>query len=111
MLGRAGMSRQSGDEAWQADQVVGCDIEGEHPSDLVDASVSGFSEARTLLDPAEAFLDAFAYALAGCVAGMACRAPIDREASPAGVLCHVRRHADLAQVGYVSSRIIGFVRA
>jgi hypothetical protein len=43
-------------------------------------------------DPAESLLDTFADALAFAVTGVARGTPIDRRASPVGVLRHVRAH-------------------
>src|SRR5262249_14489088 len=57
----------------------------------------GLAQSTDALDPAERFLDAFADALAGGVARMPRRAPIDRRAAASGVLGHMRAHVHAAQ--------------
>lgn len=76
-------------EGWQPDEVVGGGGEGEGPADALDATVSGLSQARGLLDPAEDLLDALSNDLADGVAGMPRGAVVDRRAAPLAGLCWV----------------------
>src|SRR5207302_2039797 len=59
------------------------------------ASVTRASEATGGFHPAEDLLNAFADALADGIADVARRAPVDRTASPASVLRHMRRDLTL----------------
>lgn len=61
------------------------------------------------LDPAEGLLNALADTLAGGITGVPRRPPVDRRASAAGVLRHVRAHAQAAQFLDEVGRIVSAI--
>lgn len=87
---RASRSCGRSEQLGQPDQIIGGRREGERPVDLLEAAELGSSQACDGLDPAERLLDPLADAQAGCVAGVASGAAIDRRTSAADVLGDVR---------------------
>ena len=106
-MGLAIMPQQLG----QADQIVGRGRQRELPADALLAAMPGAPLQGDLLDPAEAFLDPLADALAHRVAGMAGGPPVDRRAAVAGVLGDVRGDLELAQCGDEAGRVEALVAA
>jgi hypothetical protein len=103
--------RRPCEELGQPHQIVGCSAEGEGPSDALETAEPGLSLPGDGLDPAERFLDPLADAQADPIAAMARRSPIDRRASPIGVLRHVRPHLHRAQFVDEVLRVIALVGA
>jgi len=75
----------------QADQVVGCASEGEHPIHLEQPAMSYLPQQSNGLEPTETFLDPFPLLLADAVACMTCRPLVEgTAAAPTVILRHMR---------------------
>src|ERR1043166_5626952 len=96
---------------WDADEVVCSSSEHEEPLDQPAAAMPGLAQTPHRLDPPEGLFDLFALDGADPIAGMACRARIDRRAAVGVILRDMRRAAALAAAGDEVDRVIGLVSA
>jgi hypothetical protein len=71
--------------------------------------MAGLAQAATGLDPAEPFLDPLADALADGIASMASGVSVNGRTAVGGVLRHMRRDLELAQIRDKTGHVIGLV--
>ena len=71
-------SSRGGDNFRDADEIAGRSGQDEEPFDQAAAAMTGLAQAADGLDPSERLLDLLTLDRADAIAGMACRAPIDR---------------------------------
>src|SRR5712692_174238 len=95
----------------KADQVVGCDREGEHPLDARQASMTKLPQSAHGLQPAEDLFHALSLLLADQIARVARRALIDRAASMLVILGDVRGDVQGAHVLDEVSGVIVLIAA
>jgi len=103
------------DQFWNADQVVGDEVDQEAAGYTGNAAMLGFAHCAMLFTPAEDAFDHFAPFQRHRVALMSCGPAVDGAATAlAGfgdcvVSCHMRRNPVRAQIGDVIGGIIGLV--
>ncbi len=94
-----------------ADQVVRCQAEDEHPAHSTSAAVAGLAQEPDGLEPAEDLFDTLAGPLAHLVAGVTRGARIDRTRTVRRVLGHVWRHLEQPEGLDEVPRVIALVGA
>src|SRR5678815_5882749 len=92
-------SSRGGDNFRDADEIAGRRRQDKEPFDQAAPAVTGLAQAAYGLDPSERLLDLLTLDRADAIAGMACRAPIDRRASIGIILRDMRRAAAFATAG------------
>jgi len=99
-----------GEQLRNPQQAVAADREGRHERNARQSAHPHLAQRPPVLAPAKDFFDPLAQALAGQVAAMARRAPIDRRAARTlQRLSDMRRHTQLATAGDEASGVIQLV--
>ena len=95
-----------GNQFWNADEIIGDQVEEEVGSDAGDAAMLGLAHGAVLLTPTEDALDHRAAGLRHAIAGVPGGAPVDGATPATGVLRDVRRDLSPTQLGYIAPGVV-----